>query len=663
MCGCCGDRKEDEVDTKVEAPNPLKKRSCTDIIFLIIFLAFVGGMIYVACYGLINGNLYRLLNGYDSYGDICNYNNTKNNMVNMDLSGKDTTGLNYVFFMNTLYPRSALTICVKKCPDRYMNQPYEYYEFAKRTGSHLCTYNWPLDKYNTSTGHMSQDGPCPTEAYESVPILNRCIPAFWKRTNMTADIKKSVISYLNSIDTFQKVMFDLYQVWREILGLCFLALAFSVIMVFIIRFLAQIIVWVIIALSVIGSIAGTAVLWVMFAHYKNKLDEDTHMQIPLLDVQISNEKAFLTFAIIATILTVILLLILLVMRKRVALTVALFKEAGKCVAAMPFLLIQPLWTFLMLILFFVFWFFVLACLSTAGKVEVLINVNACAGTVFTKFEFKIYFSDIPVVNNSTGYINFEDAGQVRFLWIYHLIALIWVSEFILACQELVIAGAVATWYFEREKEKVSCPIGKSVCRTISHHLGSAAFGAFIITLVKFPRMVLMYFEKKMKATENECTKFCLKCCICCLWCLEKCLKYLNRNAYIVIAIEGSNFCSSAKKAFITLLSNVLRVAAINSVGDFMLLLGKLGVMAATAAVGVVIFSTRSDLNYYGVPVIILCMFAFFVAHCFLSIYEMVVDTLLLCFCEDCRINDGSPGREYFMSSTLMKFVKDNYPSL
>lgn len=40
------------------------------------------------------------------------------------------------------------------------------------------------------------------------------------------------------------------------------------------------------------------------------------------------------------------------------------------------------------------------------------------------------------------------------------------------------------------------------------------------------------------------------------------------------------------QAFMTLVSNVLRVAAINSVGDFVLFLGKIGVCAATGAVGI-----------------------------------------------------------------------------
>ena len=63
---------------------------------------------------------------------------------------------------------------------------------------------------------------------------------------------------------------------------------------------------------------------------------------------------------------VILLLIIIVMRNRIALVVALFHEAGKAIASMPSLLIQPLWTFLILLVFFFYWVIVLGFLSTAG---------------------------------------------------------------------------------------------------------------------------------------------------------------------------------------------------------------------------------------------------------------------------------------------------------
>lgn len=63
---------------------------------------------------------------------------------------------------------------------------------------------------------------------------------------------------------------------------------------------------------------------------------------------------------------VLLLLILFVLRSRISLVVALFHEAGKCLASVPLLLIQPLWTFLILAVFFVYWFIVLIHIATLG---------------------------------------------------------------------------------------------------------------------------------------------------------------------------------------------------------------------------------------------------------------------------------------------------------
>ncbi|CAB0013341.1 unnamed protein product [Nesidiocoris tenuis] len=47
-----------------------------------------------------------------------------------------------------------------------------------------------------------------------------------------------------------------------------------------------------------------------------------------------------------------------------------------------------------------------------------------------------------------------------------------------------------------------------------------------------------------------------------------------------------------------------------------------------------------------------CIFAYFVAHCFMTVYEMVIDTIFICFCEDCEMNDGL-SKPYFMSKNLM----------
>ena len=38
--------------------------------------------------------------------------------------------------------------------------------------------------------------------------------------------------------------------------------------------------------------------------------------------------------------------------------------------------------------------------------------------------------------------------------------------------------------------------------------------------------------------------------------------------------------------------------------------------------------------------------------CF-AVFQMLVDTLLLCFCEDVKIDDGTEEKPYYMSKNLM----------
>lgn len=59
------------------------------------------------------------------------------------------------------------------------------------------------------------------------------------------------------------------------------------------------------------------------------------------------------------------------------------------------------------------------------------------------------------------------------------------------------------------------------------------------------------------------------------------------------------------------------------------------------------------MHYFAAPLIFVMIVAYFIAHCIFSVYEMVIDTLFLCFCEDYNKNDGSPGREYYAPPSLM----------
>ncbi len=62
--------------------------------------------------------------------------------------------------------------------------------------------------------------------------------------------------------------------------------------------------------------------------------------------------------------------------------------------------------------------------------------------------------------------------------------------------------------------------------------------------------------------------------------------FINHNAYTIISIEGLSFCTSARKAFVLIVENSLRIATINSVGDFLLFLSKLTVSIITTIIAI-----------------------------------------------------------------------------
>lgn len=115
------------------------------------------------------------------------------------------------------------------------------------------------------------------------------------------------------------------------------------------------------------------------------------------------------------------------------------------------------------------------------------------------------------------------------------------------------------------------------------------------------------------------------------------------------------------------MANSIQVATINGIGDFILFLGKLAVGAICGLISVLLLRQREDVHFYMIPVFFITLFSFFIAHIILSLFEvrviiatnkkktyiqnrkcfsffqMVVDTLFLCVCEDRAIN-GSQGR-------------------
>ncbi|XP_015586774.1 CTL-like protein 1 [Cephus cinctus] len=640
MSCCCGD------DDDEQRPESNRVRGCTDIFWLCLFILFWFLMILIAAFALVYGNPLRLINGYDSFGNTCGMKNNQK-FGSMELSGQDTSDKPYLFFLNIKDVKQSLKICVKQCPDRTLNTMDDICQFYKETGSQLCHDRPGSDFTACNTGDSkNKTGSCPVPpVYSSIPILNRCIPKAVK------DVGKTIISNLygliNSWDLIEQILGDLCKTWREVLALSFLAFVLSLFMIAIFHLLASIVTWIVMILVTVACIAGTGLLWWTYIGIKGMLDKTDPSQ--LLEESVRNERAFLAFAIIATIITIILLFLLCILRKRISFMAALFKESAKCLAELPGLFFQPLLTFAALIIFFAFWVTIILCLATANYPETK-SVQMYENRIFDSLNLSSTEAksasteskpiEISIKNFKTfTLVESVDATWVKYMWWVYIIGLIWTSEFIIACQDIVIAGAVAHWYFKGKNASAS-PVCSAMGTLVSYHLGSVACGSFLITIFKLPRLILTYLHAKFEKTKetSPCAQCGLKCCICCFYCLEKFIRYMNHNAYTVIAIEGTHFCNAARIAFTTLVSNALQIAVINGVGDFILFLGKCFVTAATGSVGLLFMRQDPRLHFYAAPIFVTCVFAFFIAHCVISLYETVIDTLFLCVCEDKNLN-------------------------
>lgn len=444
--------------------------------------------------------------------------------------------------------------------------------------------------------------------------FKRCIP---KNESEALDLLTSK----NLQELFENAAEDLSETWKEIVYLGLFALFLSMFLIFLFRYFTGFLVWFVLICVIVVCVAFTAYLWILWKDEKNKpgvVAEET-------------TSTYFKNAIAATCFTIIILLLIFGMRKSIHLVSQLFYESGKAVQAMPFVVLQPFLAFFAVVTFLSVWVYFFLWIESSG---------------FAKIK----------ANSENNRLTFKKDEVIQFARIINCLAIFWVVQFIIGCQHMIIAGSVATWFFTRKKSALASPILKSYGYLFNFHLGTVAFGSLLIAILQIVRLFFTLVKKAISDPKNEVSQFLFKISSCCLYCLEKALVYLTRNAYIEVAIFGDKLWTSGQRAYHMLVNNALRVAAINSVGDFVLFLGKVLVVVCSVLIGYEILQKRETLHYSVVPLVVIGIVAYLISHAFMTAFEMIIDTIFICFCEDCEMNDGEEN-PYYMSKGLMEFVE------
>ncbi|XP_063874718.1 choline transporter-like 1 isoform X2 [Scylla paramamosain] len=657
--GCCGDNG---------GPVREEERRLTDVVWLVAFFLFLVLMIFIGAFALVFGDPLRVVNGYDSFGNVCGSDNEdmKGHQDSLIVfSGQDVTDYRYVLFFDVNDLDGSLKTCVKECPDRTLHTLQDIHDFYKRTGSKLCRYDY--DKYGEDVRWVDKLSypsfnaslllnDCPKlPIFQSKPVLNRCVPL---KGEGLQGVLYNLYGYLNTMDVLEQVLADLYASWHLILMFIFVTLLLSCLVMLCLHVMASIVTYAIVVAVLLVSIVASVLLWWSYISVRLQLDSSP-MEQTLMET-VRNERALLVYAILSTIIMVILIILVVYVRPHIAMVAELFKHAGGCLTHHPTLLLQPVVTFIVLLGLFFLWVWVMVSLATAKNLsitslqsphqEMLLNHSAQ--------ESKSFNSSAIMIPTPLEALEYMDPTWVRSLWWVWVIGLVWVAEFILACQQMIIASAVSTWYFSRQGTtgKGKHPVWWSWRTLVMYHLGTVAKGSLLITLCKLPRLIIQWATKKCKDPENSCARCGLRACSCCLWCFENFLKYMNHNAYTVTATRGTPFCTSAKIAWQVVVTNMLQVATVNSVGDLMLFLAKVAVTGTVCCIALPVLHADPTLHLYAIPLIVIAVFAFFITHCVFSVYEMAVDTLFLCFSDDYNTYDTTDGRELVADKELYEFM-------
>uniref|UniRef100_A0A8D3BTR8 Choline transporter-like protein n=1 Tax=Scophthalmus maximus TaxID=52904 RepID=A0A8D3BTR8_SCOMX len=635
-----------------------KAEGCTDIICCILFMAVILGYVAVGILAWLYGDPRHVLYPRNSTGWFCGIGPNKPSLFYFDIL-KCATSVNVM--CEPLDCSEQFAVLVPSVAEII------FWVFFSPLHIGVCG---KVSFFLLGRGDTVISSNCETsKCFQSETV-----------SSFILSLVRDILNGFNARDIGVRIFEDFASSWPWILLGLLIAMVVSMLFLLLLRFTAPVMVWVLIV-GVLG--AGAYGIWHCYWEYDNYKKASASISdigfTTNFNVYLQVQETWLAFLIIISVVEAILLLTIIFLRTRIRIAIALIQESSKAIGHMMSALLYPLVTFVLLLVCVTYWGSTALYLATSGSpIYRVVALNSTMRIVLLSFNFSISSpqnftsSDYPdCPSASCIFIKYNDEGLLQRnlfnLQIYNVVAFLWCANFIIALGQCTLAGAFASYYwaFSKPDDIPFFPVCGGFMRSLRYHVGSLAFGALILTLVQLVRIILEYIDHKTRG-ENPVARFILCCMKCCFWCLEKCIKFLNRNAYIMIAIYGKNFCVSAKNAFMLLMRNVIRVVVLDKVTDLLLFFGKLLVVGGVGVLSFFFFSGRillpgstfrtETLNYYWMPIITVVFGSYLIAHGFFSVYNMGVDTLFLCFLEDLERNDGSEQKPYYMSKNLMKIL-------
>jgi len=217
----------------------------------------------------------------------------------------------------------------------------------------------------------------------------------------------------------------------------------------------------------------------------------------------------------------------------------------------------------------------LPTLATAPVMQLVIKMVALVLLLFGLLTVlslaKIVSPALDVENNGTGLafsgvgrsLKFED-WQWRWVvaWIF---GSIWIQETVIALGQYAVAHAAVMYELNKDEVSHCHPLAHGFFNGLWYHLGTCAFGGFIIGVVSAVSAVCSFLARQVKDEEgkarNTVAKAACCCCQCCCGFLEMIVRLNNELVYVDCAIFGSDYPEASWQVYHMLVTHAATVGS------------------------------------------------------------------------------------------------------
>ena len=352
------------------------------------------------------------------------------------------------------------------------------------------------------------------------------------------------------------------------------------------------------------------------------------------EIQAESDTTDYAFFWVFTALAAIWLILTLVFCNKIRLAIALVEVTSKYIHKTWCIIFVPFLFFVIVVAWIALWLVLLVFLYTSGEFQ----------------------------SDSKIFASYKMDEKLEYGFWYHIVMIFYITAIIEAYSQFVYASSACIWYFNYEKGTENHPIAKSFERGVRYHFGSLVFGATIVAIIRFLMFFVEYVKKQMEKsagkTQGKCIK-CVFCCIeCCLACCNKIMEFVNKHAYIQIALKGDSFCTAAWEGFGLIIRNLGRFSALAAISTVFTFIGTIFITVGSCIIGYFLITNveyfSKDLNSCVLPVVAFGLIGFIMGRVTMSIFSVSGDALIHSFLLDEELNKGQPKA----FPELQKFMSD-----